>query len=169
MSIGQSLLPEFDAEMSDTRKVLERVPDAHLEWQPHEKSMTLGRLATHLAELPGWTVMTLSQESVDLAPPDGEEWTPRVAGSRDEILSIFDEAAANARRALAEASDDVFGETWTLKRADQDVFSAPKGAVLRRFVMNHSVHHRGQLTVFLRLLDAHVPSTYGPSADEPNF
>jgi len=169
MSIGQTLLPEFDAEMADTRKVLAEVPEAHLEWQPHEKSMTLGRLATHLAELPGWAVMTLTQDSVDLAPPEGEEWKPRVAGSRDELLSIFDEASANARQAIADARDEVFGQPWTLKRGDEDVFTAPKAAVLRRFVMNHSVHHRGQLTVFLRLLDAHVPGTYGPSADEPDF
>ncbi len=169
MSIGHSLLPEFDAEMADTRKVLAEVPEAHLDWQPHERSMTLGRLATHLAQLPGWAVMTLGQDSVDFAPPEGEEWRPRVAGSREELLAIFDEASSNAREAIETAGDEVFSQPWTLKRGAEDVFTAPKAAVLRRFVMNHAVHHRGQLTVFLRLLDAHVPSTYGPSADEPDF
>ncbi len=169
MSIAERFLPEFDREMASTRRVLERVPAGHLEWQPHEKSMTLGRLATHVAEIPGWAVMALTRDSVDLAPAEGAAVTPRTGASREEILSIFEEAVTTGREAIASADDDAFMASWSLLRGGETVFTAPKSSVLRQFVLNHGIHHRGQLTVFLRLLDAPVPGTYGPSADDPGF
>jgi len=169
MAIAESILPEFDQEAAATRRVLEQVPGDHLAWQPHEKSMTLGRLASHIAEIPDWGVMALQHDSVDVEPADGEQRTAANYGSTEEIVAAFDESTATAREAIAAAEDHVFMEPWSLLRGGEEVFSAPKIGVLRSFVMNHCVHHRGQLTVYLRLLDAKVPSTYGPSADEAAF
>jgi len=169
MAIAQSILPEFDQEAQATRKVLEQVPGDHLAWQPHEKSMTLGRLASHIAEIPDWGISALQHDSIDIQPTDGEQRAPANYGSTGEILAAFDAATAKAREAIAATEDHVFMESWSLLRGGEEVFSAPKIGVLRSFVMNHCIHHRGQLTVYLRLLDAHVPSTYGPSADEAAF
>jgi uncharacterized damage-inducible protein DinB len=169
MSIAQSLLPEFDQEMEATRKVLERVPTDKLEWGPHEKSMTLRQLATHVANLPSWAQITLQEDEFDVAPPGGDEFTLPVANSTDELLGIFDQNTTSAREAIATAGDDVFMQSWTLKKAGEGLFSAPKAGVLRRFVMNHLIHHRGQLTVYLRLIGVPVPQTLGPTADEPDF
>lgn len=170
MSIAQSLLPELDQEMGATRKVLERVPEDRLDWSPHEKSMKLGRLASHLAELPMWTAVSLDRDEFDVAPPDGErEWVALNSDSVSEILELFDKNAAEARATIAAAGDETFFENWTLKSGGEALFTMPKIAVIRSFVLNHSIHHRGQLTVFLRLLDVAVPQTYGPTADEPDF
>ncbi len=167
MSQSQSLLPEFDQEMANTRRVLERVPDEHLDWAPHPKSYTLGQLAAHVALLPAWGAMTLSRDEFDMAPPDGARWTPPVLNNRAEMLAAFDKEAAGARQALEAATDADLARAWSLKQAGQTVFSLPKSAVFRTFVMNHLVHHRGQLMVYLRLKDVPVPGVYGPSADEP--
>lgn len=163
MAIKDALLPEFDHETGTTRRLLERVPDDKLAWKPHEKSMTLGRLATHLAEMPGWGTMTVTQTEIDFSP---QSYKPRLAQSRAEILALFDESVTACRKVLAEVTDGELMLTWTLKNDGKPVFSAPRASVLRSFVMNHMIHHRGQLSVYLRLNDVPLPSIYGPSADE---
>ena len=169
MSIAASLLPEFDQEMASTRKLLECVPDDRFDWQPHEKSMTLGRLATHLAELPMWTAVSLDQDEFDVNPPDGQGWEMPKPGSTSEVLELFDKNSAEARQRIASTGDATFFEDWALKSGGETLFSIPKVGVIRTFILNHSIHHRGQLTVFLRLLDVPVPQTFGPTADEPDF
>ncbi len=163
MSINQILLAEFDMEMEKTRRVLERVPLEKSDWAPHPKSMKLGRLAQHVAEIPGWLVPALQQDELSL---DGYQPEP-LPRSRTELLASFDKNVTAARAALSAASDDAaFVRTWALKAGGQTMFSAPRSAVVRGFVFNHMIHHRGQLSVYLRLNDIPVPSIYGPSADE---
>jgi uncharacterized damage-inducible protein DinB len=165
MAIVDSLIPEFDHEMATTRKVLERVPEDRFEWKPHEKSFPLGILATHVATLPTWATETLMRSQIDL---DGNT-QPTAAASKSELLAAFDKNTTDARAALAGKSDAELMAMWSLKRNGKTVFSMPKTTVLRSFVLNHLIHHRAQLTVYLRLLDIPVPSIYGPSADEPAF
>jgi uncharacterized damage-inducible protein DinB len=162
MPLVDTLLPEFDHEMTLTRKVLERVPDDRLDWKPHAKSYAVGPLAQHLATIPMWGTMTLSEVQVDLAslPPNAPLHTRR------DILALFDGHVASARAALVGKSDAEFKAQWSLKRDGHVIFSMPKQAVWRSFVISHLIHHRAQLGVYLRLLDVPVPSTYGPSADE---
>ncbi len=169
MPLSQSLLPEFDHEMANTRKTLERVPEDKFGWKPHEKSTTLGRLAAHLAEIPVWTEHTLKSESLDVNPPEGRPARPADAASRKELLAQFDKNVAAARAVIAATPDAEFGKPWTLLSGGKAVFTLPKAAVLRTFVLSHSIHHRAQLGVYLRLNDVPVPSIYGPSADEPAF
>ena len=166
MSISASLLPEFDQEMVNTRKALERMPDDKFDWKPHEKSGTMGWLANHLANLPSWTVYTINQDSLDLAPTDGESIKWEGKGSRQELLDYFDKNVGAARAAIAEASDAEFLKPWSLLKGGVTLMTLPKIAVMRGFVMNHIIHHRGQFTVYLRLNDVPVPPLYGPSADE---
>lgn len=162
MALIDALLPEFDHEMTLTRRVLERVPEDKLSWGPHAKSMTLGGLATHLSRLPIWAELTMSRSDFDVAanPP------PVAATSRAEILAGFDDNVARARAVLTGRTDAELLAPWTLKRGKDTVFTMPKTRVLRSMVLNHIVHHRGQLTVYLRLQDVPLPSIYGPSADE---
>lgn len=162
MAIKDALLAEYDHEMGTTRKLLERIPDAHLGWKPHEKSMSLGGLATHLANIPQWGSTILSDASFDLAsgPPSVTE-----RGSRGEILAAFDEATREARGKMDMSDAEYLGH-WALKRGDQEMFSMPRSAAFRSFVLNHLIHHRGQLSVYLRLNNIPVPAIYGPSADE---
>jgi len=169
MPISQALLPEFDHEMASTRKTLERVPDDKFGWKPHEKSMPMGNLAAHLATLPGWTVTTLTQDSLDLAPEGGEPFKLPEAKTTEEVLGIFDTQVAAARAAVAEATDEQLMKPWSLLMTGKTIFTLPRAAVLRSFVMSHSIHHRAQLGVYLRLNDIAVPSIYGPSADEGGF
>jgi uncharacterized damage-inducible protein DinB len=166
MPMSQALLPEFDNEMANTRKALERVPEEKFGWKPHEKSMSMGRLATHLAELLGLVPTALKTESFDFAPPGAPPFQPTTAASRAGLLEMFDKNAANARAVIADATDAQLMTTWTLLRGGRALFSMPRIAVLRGMVMNHSIHHRGQLAVYLRLNDVPVPALYGPSADE---
>jgi uncharacterized damage-inducible protein DinB len=166
MSLGGALLPEFDQEMANTRRTLERVPEDKFDWKPHPKSMTMGRLATHLAELPGWAIATVEKDSHDLAPPGGQGFQPATAKTRKELLSLFDANVDGARTAISHACDDHLAETWTLLVAGNRIFSRPRLAVLRNSVLNHSIHHRAQLGVYLRLNNLPVPAIYGPSADE---
>jgi len=166
MSISASLLPEFDQEMANTRKALERMPDDKFDWKPHEKSGTMGWLANHLANLPNWTVYTINQDSLDLAPTDGDSPKWEGKGSRQELLDYFDKSVGAARAAIAEASDEEFLKPWSLLKGGVTLMTLPKIAVMRGFVMNHIIHHRGQFTVYLRLNDVPVPPIYGPSADE---
>ncbi len=163
MSIAQSLLGEWDNEVASTIKVLKAVPEAHQNWAPHPKSMTMGRLAAHVAELPGWATMTLNTSELDFA----KGYTPTTFGSTAATVAAFEAGAAGARAAIAGASDEEFLKPWTLRNGEQIYFTMPKIAVIRSFAMNHIVHHRAQLGVYLRLKDVPVPGVYGPSADEP--
>lgn len=162
MNLRDILVAEFDHEIGTTRRLLERVPEARLGWKPHEKSMTLGGLATHLANLPNWGGPILQDSSFDLAagPPHVVE-----CSSRAEILTRFDDATKRTRAAIDKTDAELLAR-WTLKRGDQEMFSMPKAAAFRTFVVNHMIHHRGQLSVYLRLNDVPVPAIYGPSADE---
>jgi uncharacterized damage-inducible protein DinB len=157
-----ALLPEFDHEMTTTRKLLERVPDDRLAWKPHDKSMSIGALATHLSTLPWWGEMTITRPEFDVASigPQAE------ATSRAQILETFDRHVAATRAAISASSDAELMAPWALKREGHTIFSMPRAAAWRSFVLSHVVHHRGQLSVYLRLLDVPVPSIYGPSADE---
>lgn len=163
MSIAQSLLPEFDHEFAVLRKTLERVPDGKWDYTPHAKSMTMGRLAGHLAELGSWVNSTIDADELDFAK---FKYVPFVPTSPAELVAKLDEIVAKARPALAGASDADMMKPWSLRQGDAVFFTMPKVAVLRSFVMNHMIHHRAQLGVYLRLNDVPVPSTYGPSADE---
>jgi uncharacterized damage-inducible protein DinB len=168
MGISQSLLPEFDHEMANTRKTLERVPDEKFDWKPHDKSFPMGSLAGHLANLPSWGSLTLSSESFDLAP-GGEPVKSAVLANGNDVLAKFDENVAATRAAIEGASDQDLFKPWTLLSNGKTILTMPKVAVLRSFVMNHMIHHRAQLGVYLRLNDIPVPSIYGPSADETGF
>jgi uncharacterized damage-inducible protein DinB len=162
MPLVDALMPEFDHEMTLTRKLLERVPDDRLDWKPHAKSMSLGQLATHLATLPRWGAITITESEFDVA---GNPVNPAIT-SRAEMLSTFDGLVAGTRAALAGKSDAELMAPWTLRSGTHAIFSMPKASVWRSFVMSHMVHHRGQLTVYLRMHDVPLPSIYGPSADE---
>lgn len=165
MNMIDALLPEFDREMTTTRKVLERVPDESLGWKPHVKSFSLGELATHVAGLPTWTAKTLHTSEIDV----GTDRRLVALPSKADVLAAFDASTAAARAALIDRSDAELMAVWTLKLSGKTLFSMPKAVVLRSFVLSHLIHHRGQLSVYLRLLDVPVPSIYGPSADEPAF
>jgi uncharacterized damage-inducible protein DinB len=162
MPIVDALLPEFDHEMTVTRKLLERVPEDKFDWKPHEKSMSLGALAQHVATLPMWGTMTLTRPELDL----GGSQQLAVATTRAELLAGFDERVKEARAALTGKGDGEMMAPWALKKDGHTIFSMPRAAVWRSFVLSHLVHHRGQLSVYLRLQDVPVPSIYGPSADE---
>jgi uncharacterized damage-inducible protein DinB len=169
MAIAQSLLPEFDIEMANTRKALERVPDEKFDWKPHTKSGSMGWLAAHLANLPLWAAVTLQQDSLDLEPPGGQTFQFPAPKNRKEVLEVFDQHVAQARKGIEAASDQVLMKPWSLLKAGQNLMTMPKIAVLRSFVLNHIIHHRGQMTVYLRLNNVPVPAIYGPSADEGAF
>ncbi len=162
MSISAALLPEYDLEMATTRKTLERVPTEKFDFAPHTKSMTAARLVSHLAHIPFWAVMTIGHSSLDLA---GNPPMPPVATQAD-ALAEFDKNVAAGRTAIAGCSDETWMQPWSLKMGDKTLMTLPKIAVVRSWVMNHNVHHRAQMGVYLRLLDIAVPSVYGPSADE---
>lgn len=166
MTIAQSMLPEFDHEMAQTRKVLACVPEGKNDFRPHAKSMTLGRLAGHVAELPWWTVETIDQTELDLAPVGGKPYPRFIFTTRADTLKTFDDNVAAARSALAKATDADLMVTWSLKGGGKTLLSLPRIAVFRSMVMNHIIHHRAQLGVYLRLNECAVPGMYGPSADE---
>jgi len=168
MAIRDGILPEFDHEVANTRKVLERVPEGKPDYKPHEKSMPMGRLAGHTAELPGWAKETILQNSIEIRQGDPKN-VALVMTSRKQLLEEFDKRAAAGRAAIAGASDEELMKPWSLIANGKTIFTLPKIAVLRGFVMNHMIHHRAQLGVYLRLNDVPVPSIYGPSADEQVF
>ncbi len=164
MPLLDALLPDVDREMGATRRLLERVPADRLGWRPHEKSMSLGQLAAHLAGIPRWGTLALQTSEYDMA----EEPAPAAPSSPEAILAIFDGHAQAMRGHLAHAEGDgPLLARWTLRKDGQEVFSLPRVGALRTLVMNHLIHHRGQLTVYLRLLDVPLPPIYGPTADEP--
>jgi uncharacterized damage-inducible protein DinB len=166
MAIVDALLPEFDHEMTVTRKVLERVLDDKWDWKPHPKSYSLGALATHVATIPMWGEMTLTRDEIDVGAGDTRQNLPT---DRAGVLAMFDRHAAGTRGALTGRADVEFMAPWSLKNGGKTIFTMPKAAVWRSFVMSHLIHHRAQLAVYLRLLDQPVPSMYGPSADENPF
>ncbi|MFZ3216221.1 MAG: DinB family protein [Candidatus Acidiferrales bacterium] len=169
MSIRDAFLAEFDHEMRGTRQTLERVPEGKGDWVPHEKSMKMGRLAGHLAELSGWAASIIGQDSLDFRPPGAPPLEPVVMTSHQQILEVFDKKAGEARAALSGTNDEHLLKTWTLLRGGQTIMSMPRVNFLRMFYMNHVIHHRAQLGVYLRLNGVAVPSLYGPSADEGKF
>ena len=166
MAIADALLPEYDHEMAVTRKLLERVPEGKFDWKPHPKSMSFIALASHVATIPSWGAPTLNLPELDLGgvPPN------TAPASRAELLEQFDKNVAETRAALVGKTDAEMMVVWSLKNNGQKLFTLPRAAVWRGFVMNHHIHHRAQLSVYLRLNDVAVPAMYGPSADEaPNF
>ena len=166
MPLNDLLLPEFDQEMAVTRKVLDRVTDETFAFKPHEKSSAMGSLAIHMARIPTWVKIVVDQPSLDLAaqgPPDA------LPATREELLALFDKNAAEGHQSLAGVADETFSQPWSLMSGPATLLTLPKFAVYRGFVMNHLIHHRGQLSVYLRLNDIPVPSIYGPSADEAGF
>jgi uncharacterized damage-inducible protein DinB len=168
VAINAALLPEFDHEMAVTRRLLERVPGGEFGWKPHDKSYSLGQLATHIANLPTFAGYILSAPSLDVAAiPEGAR--PTVPSSTAELVARFDKNVKDARAALASKTDAEYMALWTLKKASETVFTMPKISALRSFVMNHSIHHRGQLSVYLRLRNVPLPAMYGPTADEGAF
>lgn len=161
-SVVQIAFGDFESEMSNTRKVLERVPEDQLAWQPHAKSMTLGRLAYHIASLPWFAELAINTDEYDMA-----HWKPDPdPTSRQQILDRFDSTLKAANAALAKLGEDDLAKPWSLKMGDQVFFTLSKAAVLRTFAINHIVHHRAQLLVYLRSVDVPIPGLYGPSADE---
>ena len=162
MTISEMLLPEYDQEMANTRKLLAVLPEDHLDYKPHEKSMALGRLAGHVAEMPAWIGMLPGCDKMEV-PPD---WKPVVATSREQLLAIFDENAAKGHAGLAAMSDEEFGQMWSLIFKGRTAFTMPKINVARNIVMNHLIHHRAQLGVYFRMNDVAIPGMYGPSADD---
>jgi uncharacterized damage-inducible protein DinB len=165
MAIKDALLPEFDHEMATTRRLLERVPEAEFAWKPHEKSMALGQLAGHIANLPQWCSATLSSTVFDLdsLPADRR---PPLPLSRAAMVEEFDAKVSAARARLAATTDPEFMTPWTLKKGGQEMFTLPRISAIRGFVLNHLIHHRGQLSVYLRLRNVPLPPIYGPTADE---
>lgn len=166
MSYAEMVLPEFDAEMASTRKVLERVPEDKLDWKAHQKSNTIGWNANHIAEIPGWVAGTLTQLEWDFSPVGGEPYRTPSFKSRKEILDFFDANVLSARNAIAAVKDEEMPQLWSLKSGGEVIITMPRSAVIRTFILNHMIHHRAILCVYLRLNDIPVPGMYGPSGDE---
>ena len=169
MKISEALLPEFDQESGMTKSVLERCPEAKFNFKPHAKSWDLISLANHLANLPTWSLITMKQDIFDIAPPGAPPYKEELAKTTAELVNKFVKNTADARLAIAEASDEDFAKIWTMLKGGEKIFSMPKIVCMRSFIMNHSIFHRGQLAVYLRLIDVPVPALYGPSADEGAF
>jgi uncharacterized damage-inducible protein DinB len=166
MSCAETILPEFDQEMANTRKVLERIPEDKLQWRAHPKSNTIGWNANHLAEIPGWVEGTLAELSWDFAPVGGERYRSPSLATRQEILDLFDRNVAAARKAIAAVRDEELHKMWSLLEGGKTLLTMPRAAVIRSFVLNHLIHHRAHLCVYLRLNDIPVPGMYGPSGDD---
>jgi uncharacterized damage-inducible protein DinB len=160
MSIADALLPEFDQEMATTRRLLERVPTEKGTWKPHPKSFSLGHLTQLVSGMPSWITNAVTQTSLDLGGYPGYSYE-----KTEDLLKLFDKYVAEARKAIASAKDSDFQVMWSLKNGSQVFFTAPRAVIVRQTI-NHLVHHRGQLTVYLRLIDVPIPSIYGPTADE---
>ncbi len=168
MSISASLLPELDQEMAGTRTTLERIPEDKFDFRPHPKSFTMINLATHITNMLGWGRDTLTTESFDVAPVGGEPYKEEPAASVAELLEKFDKNLAEFREGLAKATDEEMFANWSLLAGGNVLFTMPRIACIRGMILNHLIHHRAQLTVYLRMNDVPVPGLYGPSADEGN-
>ena len=166
MTIAEGFLASFDPEMRNTRRMLERVPDDAMEYKPHQKSMPLGRLAGHIAEMIEWGKTTVEVDEMDFRPPGAPEYVPYVPANREAVLEHFDRAVANTREAVAKTTDDAMRRDWTLLMSGNEIFKMPRIAVLQTMVLSHVIHHRAQLGVYLRMNDVPIPGMYGPSADE---
>ena len=164
MAIKDAFIGELKHESSLTKKMLERIPLDKKEWMPHEKSMSLGRLATHVAEITHWVSDIIHIDDFDFMK--NFNFTPRIASSTEELLDIFQTNLDKAIADLLAMTDEDFGKSWTVRRGEQVMYNTPKKIAIRNFALNHMIHHRGQLSVYLRLLDVPVPGMYGPSADE---
>jgi uncharacterized damage-inducible protein DinB len=165
MALKDALLPEYDNEMGTTRRLLERVPEADLAWKPHEKSFSLGQLVSHIANVPHWIDATCDVTVFDVATI-GDDGRPKEPKSIADLLKTFDANVKKGRQKIDAQTDAAMFVQWTLKQGDQQILTMPRVAVLRSFIMNHLIHHRGQLTVYLRLRNVPLPSIYGPTADE---
>jgi uncharacterized damage-inducible protein DinB len=161
--ISKGILAEFDHEMAVTRSLLERVPEGQAGFKPHPKSFDLASLAVHVATIPFWVTATMRETELEVSPPGG--MPTRRFESTAKLLEMFDRNVSEGRAAIAAAPDEDFRVRWTLKHGGREVFTLPRVAVLRSFVMNHHIHHRGQLSVYLRMCDVPLPSIYGPTAD----
>jgi uncharacterized damage-inducible protein DinB len=166
MTYAQTVLPEFDHEMASTRKVLGGLPEDKIDWQRHPKSHTIGWNANHLADLPGWATLMLTQPQFDYAPVGGKRYEVPKFGTRQEIVDLFDRNVAAARQAIESVKDDEINAMWSLLGEGKPIFTMPRSAVMRSFVINHMIHHRAILCVYFRLNDLPVPGMYGPSGDE---
>jgi uncharacterized damage-inducible protein DinB len=166
MAICDMLLPEFDQEMANTRKMLERIPEDRLDFQPHPKSWKANHLAGHIAELPSWAAYTMQTEILELEP---NQFSPFEPTTQKELLDKFDKSVSDARAAIATATNEQMNTMWTMKWDGKTVLNMPRIGVLRSVVMNHLIHHRAQLGMYLRLMNVAVPGMYGPSADETPF
>jgi uncharacterized damage-inducible protein DinB len=166
MTYAETLLPEFDQEMAKTRKVLERVPEDKLDWKAHPKSNTIGWNANHLADLPGWSKAIFAGPQFDFAPVGGERRQTSKLKKRQEVLELFDRNVADMRMALSQAKDEDLKNSWSLLAGGKPIFTMPRTAVVRSLVLNHIIHHRAILCVYLRLNNVPVPGCYGPSGDE---
>jgi uncharacterized damage-inducible protein DinB len=163
MSLSKAFIAELKSETETTRKLLSRVPVDNLTWKPHEKSMTIERLAQHVAELPKWITNTVTKPGLNFA----EGWTPSPKfASAEELVNHFDKNVVDAIAALETISDEDLNQPWTLQNGEQIYFTMPKKVVIRTMALNHFIHHRGQLSVYLRLLNIPIPGMYGPSADD---
>jgi uncharacterized damage-inducible protein DinB len=165
MLIREMLLPEFDREMANTRKTLERVPIEKFAWKPHEKSGTMGWMASHVATVARFATIVITTDSLDLAVPSATRGV-QIVGSQEELLKSFDDTTAAARAAIAGASDEHFSKPWSLLLGEKNLMTLPRYEVVRNYMLNHHIHHRAQLTVYLRMNDVPLPALYGPSADE---
>ncbi|WP_207431911.1 DinB family protein [Sabulibacter ruber] len=164
MELNHKLLRQFEQEAANTRKMLERVPEEHFDWSPHPKSMTLKRLAGHVAELPGMFIARVLQS--DEHDFQKTKYTPFAGATHQELMQLFEDSYQKAVKALNETNVVEIAKTWTLRHGDHVILSLPRQVVIRNLAMNHIIHHRGQLSVYLRFLDVPVPGMYGPSADE---
>ena len=167
MQMNELFLGQLEREAQKSRKALERVPEHHTDWRPHPKSMPLGYLATLVATMPSWVVHTIEQDELDLQPPGGKPFRPPVFATRAELIAALDDSMAKARESLQRATDEHLLKPWRFMVAGRVVSEDPRHVVLFDSVLAHMAHHRGQLSVYLRLNDEKVPAMYGPSADEP--
>lgn len=169
MSIVESIKAEFAHEAATTRAILAAVPDGRADWQPHPKSMTLGVLAMHIAEMPMWAPNILCEPAFDMAPPGAEPYRTPAFSSAGEAVRMFDAGVEAMQAALGRVTDAELGQTWRFLNGGHELMAMPRGVALRTWVLNHVVHHRAQLGVYLRLLDVPLPGSYGPTADNPNM
>lgn len=166
MALAQTLLPEFQQEMATTRRLLERLPESKFDWKPHDRSMTLGELATHLTQIPVWLNLIVERDSFDMRPAGAPPPKAAPLHSTAAVLARFDETVKSAHERLAAARDTDLVRPWSLLQTGKEFFTLPKIACIRSFVFSHSIHHRGQLSVYLRMHDVPLPPIYGPTADE---